>query len=136
MKGNRVRSAVLGFFAVAFILPGCMKSDSQATGLLQGVISIGPLCPVEQVPPQPPCLPTAETYKAYPVGVWTADGSKLIARILPDISGAYKTILFPGTYLVKMITQQAIGGSNLPTQIMIIPMEDTVLNINIDTGIR
>jgi hypothetical protein len=136
MTGKRIRSAGFAILAGLFVFSGCMKTDTLDTGLLMGVISIGPLCPVEQVPPQPPCLPTAETYKAYPVGIWTADGQRLVARILPDISGDYKTVLLPGTYMVKMINQQGIGGSNLPAQIMIIPREDTVLNINIDTGIR
>ena len=36
---------------------------SSNTGILMGKISIGPLCPVETDPPQPGCLPTADTYK-------------------------------------------------------------------------
>ena len=39
-------------------------------GLLKGKISIGPLCPVETFPPQPQCLPTLETFKAWQTAIW------------------------------------------------------------------
>lgn len=43
---------------------------SSKIGTLMGKISIGPLCPVETAPPQPGCLPTADTYKTWQLSVW------------------------------------------------------------------
>ena len=40
---------------------GCDKKKNFEKGFLEGTISIGPICPVEKIPPAPACLPTAET---------------------------------------------------------------------------
>jgi hypothetical protein len=138
MKRNiltKISGAIL-VLAIALIT-GCAKLTNSETGLLEGVILIGPLCPVETVPPDPACQPTAETYKAYPLGVYSSDGTKKIASILPNLDGSYITDLYPGTYKVVLEKeQQGPGSSNLPADITISSNDVTVLNINIDTGIR
>lgn len=129
-------------FCIAFLtgllyMSGCDQRLSQEAGFLEGVISIGPICPVERIPPDPGCLPTAETYKAYPVSVYTSDGTRKIAQINPALDGSFRTDLAPGNYLVILEKgQNRIGSSNLPVEVSIISMEKTSLNINIDTGIR
>ena len=125
------------FFVCLIVIGGCNKQDSQGSGYLEGKISIGPICPVETDPPQPGCLPTAETYKAYPVSIWSSSGKRMIATIDPSLDGSYKIALFSGNYLIKLDNQQnSIGGSNLPAEVSIATGESTILNINIDTGIR
>jgi hypothetical protein len=116
---------------------GCEKQSNHENGFLEGKISIGPLCPVETDPPSPGCMPTAETYKAYPVYVCTPDGSKKIELISPALDGSFKTELAPGKYLVILDKVQIkIGSSNLPQEVTIKPLETTVISIDIDTGIR
>jgi len=124
-------------FLPGLLFSGCEKQTNQETGFLEGVISIGPICPVETDPPDPGCLPTAETYKAYPVSIWTSNGRRKIAQINPALDGSYNTELKPGNYLVKLgTTSQGIGGSNLPAEVTITSQNKTILNIDIDTGIR
>ena len=124
-------------FLIGLLFSGCEKTANQETGFLEGVISIGPICPVETDPPGPGCLPTAETYKAYPVSIWTSNGRRKIAQLNPALDGSYKTELEPGNYLVKLGTvSKGIGNSNLPAEVTITSQEKTVLNIDIDTGIR
>jgi hypothetical protein len=129
-------------FGITFLLgsifnSGCEDLIIKDYGYLKGIISIGPICPVETDPPQPGCLPTAETYKAYPVSVWTSDGKIKIARINPSLDGSYTTELPEGNYLVILEKDQKnIGSSNLPVKVSIISYQETVLNIDIDTGIR
>ncbi len=138
MKRNTFRN-ISGVFLFGGLLTisGCVKLNTSETGLLEGVISIGPLCPVETVPPDPACQPTAETYIAYPVGVYTSDGTKKIASILPNLDGSYILELYPGTYKVLLETsQKGVGGNNLPADITISSNDTTNLDINIDTGIR
>ena len=119
------------------LFSGCEKQTNQDPGFLEGIISIAPLCPVETDPPDPGCLPTAETYKAYPVSVWTSNGRRKITQIYPSLDGSYKTELDPGNYLVKLGTvSNGIGNSNLPATVTITSRHETVLDINIDTGIR
>jgi hypothetical protein len=144
MKKN-IRNLILGFFILIglSLTPGCdlnhFLSDGTGSelGILVGTINIGPLCPVETVPPDPACLPTAETFKAYPVGIWTADGKTKVITISPDIHGSYSQQLPQGFYLInRETTQTGIGGSNLPLTVGIAAGYTTVININIDTGIR
>ena len=136
-KHNYFKVYGIVFLAGLLFISGCDKLIIHETGFLEGVISIGPICPVETDPPQPGCLPTAETYKAYPVSVWTSNGRRRIAQIDPALNGTYRSELVPGNYLVILENGQSrIGSSNLPVEVSINSLEKTVLNINIDTGIR
>jgi hypothetical protein len=47
------------FLAGLLSISGCDNQINQGSGFLEGVISIGPICPVETDPPDPGCLPTA-----------------------------------------------------------------------------
>ena len=134
-----VLKAIIGtaLLALLILIYGCDKKPEHDAGFLKGVISIGPLCPFEKIPPDPGCLPTAATYKAYPVGVWSANGSRKIASLNPALDGSYSTELDPGHYTILLEKEQnGIGASNLPVEISIISGSTTLLNITIDTGIR
>jgi hypothetical protein len=131
----RKRAGILLFLSSIFIA-GCDKENDKH-GYLAGFISIGPICPVEKIPPDPGCLPTAETYKAYPVTVYSSDGKNKIAKLNPSIEGSYTSEIPDGNYIVILEKpQNPIGGSNLPASISINSMDTTKLNIIIDTGIR
>ena len=120
-----------------FLISGCDKLFTQEAGYLEGIISIGPLCPVEKDPPDPACLPTYETYKSYPVTIWTSNGRRKIAQLKPALDGSYKIELNSGHYLVILEPEQnRIGSSNLPVEVVIRSQAETILNIDIDTGIR
>lgn len=136
------RSLLKKAFAVIFIIStglvtSCKKIDHREPGFLKGIISIGPICPVERIPPDPACLPTAETYKAYPVEIFSSDGMTKILQLSPALDGSFSTTLPAGDYRVVLDrVQNAIGGTNLPVQIAITSNDTTTLNVNIDTGIR
>jgi hypothetical protein len=115
---------------------GCEKSEP-GDGFLSGVITIGPLCPVETIPPSPACQPTAETYIAYPVGVYSTDGEDRIAELEPALDGSFTTGLHPGKYLLILDkSPEYLGKCNLPARITITERDTTRYDINIDTGIR
>jgi hypothetical protein len=125
------------FLTVIILISGCDKKKTINSGFLEGTSTIGPICPVEKIPPDPACLPTAETYKAYPVSVYTSDGIIKIAQLKPSLDGFFSSELPPGNYLVVLEkAQNNIGGSNLPVEVSITSEDKTVLNVNIDTGIR
>ena len=133
-----IRHIISGILFLSFLFfSGCDKRDNQGTGFLEGVISIGPICPVETDPPDPGCLPTAETYKAYAVSIWTSNGTKKVAQLNPALDGSYKTELDCGNYLVILEdSKNGPGSSNLPVEVSINSQNKTILNIDIDTGIR
>ena len=104
-------------------------------GFLEGKVIIGPLCPVETIPPDPACLPSQDTYDAWPIVIWTADKKTKIATIDPDLDGNYLVDLPTGSYLIDLDKQHWFNKS-LPALIIIEPNETSLLNIDIDTGIR
>ena len=131
----RKQVGIILFLSLTFVA-GCDKSGD-SHGFIKGIISIGPICPVEKIPPDPGCLPTVETYKAYPVSVYSSDGKKKIVQLNPSLDGSYICEIPDGNYLVILDKpQNNIGGSNLPASISISSKDTTKLNINIDTGIR
>ena len=107
-------------------------------GVLKGKISIGPICPVEKIPPDPACLPTMETYNAYLTAVWTPDKKIKIKDLLPNSDGFYQFDFPAGTYLIDFSESRTnrVGSSNLPALIKIAPLDTTKFNVSIDTGIR
>jgi hypothetical protein len=106
-------------------------------GTLNGKILIGPLCPVVTDPPNPGCQPTAETYKAYPVSVWTSDMKVKIATLAPALDGTYSASLPAGKWIVYLEKDpMGVGGSNLPVTITVTEGSHITLDIDIDTGIR
>ena len=107
------------------------------SGVLKGKISIGPICPVETVPPLPQCLPTAETYKAWQISVWNISKTRIIVDIEPELSGDYMVKLPDGKYFIDFkTTTNRFGTYNLPVKISIQKPDTTKLNVSIDTGIR
>jgi len=137
VKSNYKNIFRLLILAILFVVHGCEYQTILDNGILKGTISIGPICPVEKDPPDPACLPTAETYKAYPVYVFTSDGSENLVLISPALDGTFTMELPPGNYLIILNKEQGgIGSSNLPQEVSIKPSETTTIDIEIDTGIR
>ena len=128
------------FFIGLSLFSGCdiqkFLLEGTGLGILTGTIKIGPLCPVETVPPNPACLPTEETYKAYAIGIWTSDGKQKVNTIHPELNGSYVVDLPAGFYLIDRENTQTGIRSNLPLTVGIADGYTTVLNISIDTGIR
>jgi hypothetical protein len=122
---------------VIILIGGCIQQQNRVSekGFLEGKVTIGPLCPVERYPPDPSCQPTEETYKAYPIAVYTPDKKTKLAQIEPLMNGIYKVELAVGGYIVDL-EKQHMFGKNLPATITIKKGEITTLNIDIDTGIR
>ena len=114
---------------------GINKPPEATDGFLEGKVTIGPLCPVERIPPDPNCQPTEATYKAWQIAVYTLDKKTKLAQIEPNIGGSYQVGLPAGEYFVDF-EQVHTFGKSLPTTVTITKDETTVLNIDIDTGIR
>lgn len=140
MKTGILKNSALILCLIPMLFsPGCEKqgTTNEGTGTLQGKISIGPLCPVETVPPDPACQPTADTYKAYPVSVYSADMKTKVADLKPALDGSYSAAIPSGIFMIVLDKQQSgAGGSNLPVSVEIKDGSVTELDVNIDTGIR
>ncbi len=130
-----MRSTILiGTLVLLMIVIGCTTTPL-GKGSLEGKVTIGPLCPVERIPPAPGCQPTDATYKAFPVAVYSPSQKMIIAEIKPAVNGSYRVELPEGNYVVEMENPHKFG-KNLPQAVIIRNNQTTTLDINIDTGIR
>jgi hypothetical protein len=138
------RNSILKYFfftvivVVTLVLSCTKQSIVTGNGVLKGTISIGPICPVETIPPQPGCLPTRDTYNAYSTAVWTSDKKNKVLTITPNLDGTYLIDLPAGDYVLDYATARTngVGGSNLPTAFSIADKDTLALDVSIDTGIR
>jgi hypothetical protein len=125
-------AAVLG----ALLLLACTDASptsNASNGVLQGQVTIGPLCPVETE--DDPCLPEPSLFTSHKL-VILSDG-KEVQRVDIDGEGNYRTELPPGIYTVDYTPRDiGIPGLFKPPSAEIREGQTTILNIHIDTGIR
>ena len=111
----------------------------QESALLRGIVTIGPIFPVEipgDTRPVPP-----EVFTSRKIAVYDASGDKLVqevslTQISQTASGYYTVLLSPGTYTIDIFHQGIDHADGLPAQITLAAAETVTLDVNIDTGIR
>ncbi|HUZ93014.1 MAG TPA: hypothetical protein VNG29_03400 [Candidatus Paceibacterota bacterium] len=105
-----------------------------AKGTVQGQVLLGPICPVERIPPDPNCAP--RPYQAA-IRVQPADPSAPSLTIQSDASGSFSVSLDPGTYTFHA---QNANSSYYPrcedAQVRVVAGAAQTVTINCDTGIR
>lgn len=106
----------------------------RATGILEGTMTIGPLCPVEEEGVD--CAPSREVFAEHQVSIYHPDRKTLVTTITPNHEGIFRAILPIGSYYVD--TKRAAVGSvdGLPQEVVIQTGATTLLYVDIDTGIR
>lgn len=131
---SRPGPATILLLAIGFLVAACGVAASPVpTGTLTLTLTAGPVCPVEQIPPDPNCAarPVADAE----VIILTPDGRE-VARPKSDAAGKIRLTLPQGRYIVRPVS--AAGG--LPSA----PAEVTVdvgttpvdVELGYDTGIR
>lgn len=135
---TRMRNLILLAIVLFGLVPvglsvGC-SSGSTGTGILEGNVTIGPICPVEQ--PGHPCPVPCEMYQARKVQIYDSNGTKLIAEADIDCNGHYSIELKSGTYTVDINPNGFAHVSGVPQKIELKSGQTIELNIDIDTGIR
>ena len=99
---------------------------------IRGVISVGPTCPVERMPPDPACAD--KPYQTPVADFRASDPVHAVALLQSDAQGAFKVSLPPGEYLVDA------GQRTLPrcpqTSATVAPGQYASVVISCDTGIR
>jgi hypothetical protein len=108
--------------------------NHRGTGILEGTVTIGPICPVER--PGVPCPVPCEAYQARKILIYDENGTKLLQQVNINCDGHYLVELKAGEYTVD-VTHAGIGHvTNVPKKIEIKSGKTIELNIDIDTGIR
>ena len=121
------------------------NKTSLETGILEGKVTIGPLCPVE------PCNLTPEQiatiYEARKVIVYEKTSLNKIIEIQLNAEGEYSISLNSGQYIVDVsdangnaltldLSQRLRIGNAIPQEAEIFPDQTTISDFDIDTGIR
>jgi hypothetical protein len=104
-------------------------------GTLNGLMTIGPICPVEHA--DNPCKPTAEMFAERKISVFAADKKTLITTVTPGSTGSFTVLLPAGTYYINMEKSSVVGSvKGLPTTVTIKAGGVILLSVDVDTGIR
>ena len=106
----------------------------EVPGVLEGKVTIGPICPVERE--GQPCPTPPEAYAARRILVFDARKSRVIERILIDSQGQYRVSLKPDQYVIDIDHIGIDSSSDVPRTIRVSSGATVTLNIDIDTGIR
>ncbi|MFC1955891.1 META domain-containing protein [Chloroflexota bacterium] len=105
------------------------------SGILQGIVTIGPITPVERPGEKPPIPP--EVFEARKIMVYDKSGKTLIQQVDIDSEGQwYVAHLKPGTYTIDINRIGMDSSDDVPQQLEIQLGITTRLDIDIDTGIR
>lgn len=133
------RAAIL--LAIVSVVLACNGKNSPTDpstqgprGTLSGTVTIGPNCPVEST--AGPCPPPPGAYTLRKVLVESADASKLLFTVDIDEHGFFRIDLVPGTYTIDLKKNGIDRSGSVPAKVTITAGVATVLNIDIDTGIR
>jgi hypothetical protein len=121
--------------AAALACAGCYGNDPPPpTVLLTGTARAEPVCPVEQVPPDPSCA--ERPVEGAEIVVTDADGN-VAAEVVTDADGAFTVSLPPGRYtLVPQPVAVAMGtAAPVVVELRLGDAPDPVV-ISYDTGIR
>jgi hypothetical protein len=127
MKKIIVPALLLGLVLIA----GCVQRE---TGVLQGKVTIGPLCPVEPCHISPDQMEKA--YDLRKILIYDANRQSVLEEVNISRNGTYMINLAPGNYVVDINRIGIDRSGEVPEKINIEPGKTVVLDINIDTGIR
>jgi hypothetical protein len=129
------RAAGSLWLVVAIACIAACSATAQASGTLEGHVTIGPLVPVvRQGEPEP--TPAPEVYAARQIVVFARDGQTEVARAQVDAGGDYRVTLPAGTYVVDINHAGIDRAADLPKTVQISAGQVTRLDVDIDTGIR
>jgi hypothetical protein len=116
------------------LLTACSGAH-RPTGTLRGHVTIGPLVPVMREG-EPTPTPNPAVFEERKVVVHPMDGRIGVIEVDIRPDGTYQVQLAAGTYIIDINHLGIDSAAGLPAEIEVLPGETTVLDIDIDTGIR
>jgi hypothetical protein len=121
-------------FKVVVNPPSAAKQIA-GNGNVVGHVVLGPVCPVERIPPDPACAPRPFKTTVNAWSTWTGSGYQPVST---DANGLFKLSLAPGAYTLAVL--QPAGGSLYPrcttVKISVVAKKTQNVTVNCDTGIR
>jgi putative hemolysin len=110
----------------------CPAETTKKNSGVRGTVELGPVCPVERIPPDPRCAP--KPYSTL-INIVKPGSNLVITPVQSDSNGAFSISLDPGIY-----TLQAKGGDAMPrcssVSVEVKKGQYSSVTILCDTGIR
>lgn len=104
-------------------------------GTVIGHVVLGPVCPVEKIPPDPACAP--KPFKSF-INVWNLMTGSSYHGVYTDSKGSFILSLSPGNYGLKVETP--VPGPSYPrctqVNVLVVANKTRSVTISCDTGIR
>ena len=121
---------------VLLVLAGCLPAPSAAeTGTLEIEVVAGPVCPVEQDPPDPDCEP--RPVDGARILVQPGDGRDIVVgETTTDADGNASIQLPEGNYIVVGVEVDGLMSRPEPVAVTLRAGEHTMVTLAYDTGIR
>ena len=121
-------------FKVAIDPPDATKQVA-GNGNVRGQVLLGPVCPVERIPPDPACAP--KPYKTT-IDIWSMLTGSSYKPVSTNTAGVFNLSLVPGPYVLQVA--QATNGSPYPrcteVKFSVAAKKTLKVIVNCDTGIR
>jgi len=107
----------------------------QGSGVVVGLVTAGPVCPVERDPPDPACAPRAVEGA---VLVVTDSTGREVARVRSTAAGRYEIRLQPGAYEMTPQPVEGLMGTPGPIPLRVTGPSEVPQRVDVgyDTGIR
>jgi hypothetical protein len=139
----KARLAIGTTILAALLLAACTPSGGPPTEVppsgpsaypVGGIAMAGPVCPVEQIPPNPSCAPRPVVGA---VMIVTAADGNIAARSTTGSDGRWSAVLPPGDYTLTPQPVAGLLGVAQPVQFTVSAAGSSVsLDVTYDTGIR
>jgi hypothetical protein len=100
---------------------------------ISGVVTSGPVCPVEQNPPDPNCA--ARPVAGAVLVIRLASGAE-VAKVTTDAAGTYVADVPAGGYVVEASPVEGLMGTPAPQAVTVNDGFTSRLDFGYDTGIR
>ena len=136
----KIDDMIIAFLRL-IIIPACVISltacnpGPQEFGVLEGHVTIGPLEPAMREGEESP-TPVPEVYASREIIVYKSDGKTEFTRVEIDPDGVYSAELPVGMYVIDINHVGIDSAPHFPKEIEIVSGEKTIVDIDIDTGIR
>jgi hypothetical protein len=131
----RLRSgpAIILLITIGLLVAACGAAATPApTGLVNLTLTAGPVCPVEQIPPDPNCAPRPVADAE--VIILTADGRE-VTKARSDAAGKIRLTLPQGRYIIRPV--QANTFPSAPSEVTVdVGSAPVEVALSYDTGIR
>jgi hypothetical protein len=140
---NALRLVLLSVLLCACSAPGGASPLASPTPVftlaghpptVTGVVTAGPVCPVERNPPDPSCAPRPV---AGAVIVAADTSGHEVARATTATDGSYRLVIGPGTFVITGLPVAELLGAPAPVTVTLtFPSETKKVDLQYDTGIR